>query len=187
MSCDVISLFPTPLYISKIGKVTEGELQHVANLDYEVMHSKNGEYSKDKYVLERSEFSRLKDEIDTHVGIYCHDVLKISRNIYFKMTNSWVVKHNPGDWAQVHIHTNCLVSGVTYLQVSENSGEIEFHCDVNNFFFPSTISFTISLSVVICSSCSNSSTALIILFSFNFPSDISFITSSSLTDDIYYQ
>ena len=140
MSCEVISLFPTPLYISKIGKVTEGELQHVANLKYEVMESKNGEYSNDKYVLERPEFSRLKDEIDTHVGIYCHDVLKVSRNIHFRMTNSWVVKHNPGDWAQNHIHTNCLVSGVTYLQVSENSGEIEFHYDANEFFFPSCLS-----------------------------------------------
>lgn len=140
MHCDVISLFPTPLYISKINKVTEGELRNVANLDYEVMASKNGKYSKDKYILSRPEFSRLKDEIDTHVGIYCHDVLKISRNIHFRMTNSWVVKHDPGDWAQVHIHTNCLVSGVAYLQVSEDSGDIEFHCDVNEFFFPSTMS-----------------------------------------------
>jgi len=139
MSCEVISLFPTPLYISKIGKVTEGELQHVANLEYEVMESKNGEYSKDKYILSRPAFSRLKDEIDTHVGIYCHDVLKISKDVFFYMTNSWVVKHNPGDWGHNHIHTNSLISGVAYLQVNDTSGSLIFHADINNLLFPPTL------------------------------------------------
>ena len=140
MNCNIISLFPTPLYISKIGKVTEDELKYVENLDYEEMYAKNGESSKDKYILQRPEFYRLKNEIDTHVGIYCHDVLRVSKNVQFILTNSWIVKHEPGDWAQAHIHTNSLVSGVTYLQVSENSGAIEFHCERNQFFFPSSLS-----------------------------------------------
>jgi uncharacterized protein (TIGR02466 family) len=140
MSCKIVPLFPTPLYISEIGKVTEDELRNVENLDYEEMMLKNGDSSIDRYILQRPEFSRLKDEIDTHVVTYCHDILKISKNIQFIMTNSWIVKHEPGDWAQDHIHTNSLMSGVTYLQVPENSGAIEFHYERNEFFFPPSLS-----------------------------------------------
>ena len=63
--------------------------------------------------------------------LFTHDFLHITPDIEFEMTNSWVVKHDKGDWGQAHIHTNCLLSGVVYLQTDDKSGKIVFRKETN--------------------------------------------------------
>jgi uncharacterized protein (TIGR02466 family) len=74
------------------------------------------------------------------LDIYVREVLHVRENINFEMTNSWIVKHDKGDWGQSHIHTNCLLSGVLYLQTNDKSGAIVFNKDVTQQnLFPNAI------------------------------------------------
>jgi uncharacterized protein (TIGR02466 family) len=132
-------LFSCPLYVSKILSITEEELKLIQNLEYELMFSKNGKYTKDKYILNHSKFARIKNEIETHCKFFTKEILEVSSNIEFYLTNSWSVLHEPKDWGQMHLHTNCLLSGVLYTKVHENSGKIVFHRNNMINIFPTAI------------------------------------------------
>jgi uncharacterized protein (TIGR02466 family) len=64
------------------------------------------------------------------VELYARDVLRVSRNVEFYITNSWVNIYKPGESAGPHIHHNSLISGVLYLKVTESSGALVFHRDI---------------------------------------------------------
>jgi uncharacterized protein (TIGR02466 family) len=132
-------LFSAPLYISKLSSINEDELNYIQNLEYELMFSKNGKYTHDKYILNHSKLSRIKNEIEKHSEIFTREILEVASNIEFYLTNSWSVLHNPGNWGQMHLHTNCMMSGVVYTKVHKNSGNIVFHRNMGMSVFPTAI------------------------------------------------
>jgi uncharacterized protein (TIGR02466 family) len=136
---EVHHLFSTPLYVSKIKPIEEEEFKFIENLEYEVMFSGNGKYTKNKYILECDELSRIKKEVQFHVDFFSRNLLDISSNVKFYTTNSWSVLHEPRDWGQMHMHTNSLISGVLYTKVSEDSGNIVFHRNSLNSIFPTAL------------------------------------------------
>ncbi len=131
---NVLPLFSSPIAIMQLPKLTEKEFNFVLNIDYERMFSNNGFYSINKYILNSLELIECKRKILDHLQIYVRDILKISSDISFKLTNSWIVKNIPEDYASGHIHENSLISGVLYLKVPQDSGNIVFHRE----FFPFT-------------------------------------------------
>ena len=137
---EVIDIFPTPVYA---GQVT------VPSVNYSSIELLNPEgssggglISKSQQVLASSEFSNLKNEIDAHVDHYYHNVLGFSPDTKMYMTSSWMTKHSHGDIAETHLHENSLVSGVVYLKVPPNSGDLFFKMSVDSErrIFPTTIS-----------------------------------------------
>jgi len=140
---EIACLFPCPIYISEITGVDNEIMDRIKNTEFEVMASGNGKYTKSKYILFSDQLKSLREEVDFHVNQFVYETLKVSENLSFYLTNSWVVKHSPGDWGQRHFHTNSVISGVLYLECPENSGDIVFHRD--NFYpFSSTISLDYS-------------------------------------------
>lgn len=130
---EIFPLFSKPLYRGEISPITKKELNFVEKLEYEIVPSGNGEYTKNKYILNLARMKRIKEEIDKHIKIYTKEILNISDRQEFYMTNSWVMRHHQKDWAQPHIHTNSIISGVLYLKVFEESGAIRFHNDSGIF------------------------------------------------------
>lgn len=130
---DIITLFSTPVYISKIKSVTKKELEFVEKQEYERVFLDNGYYTKNKYILNLPKLKRLKKEVEEHIRIYTKEVLCVSDKQDFYLTNSWIVKHDKNDWSQPHIHTNSLISGVLYLKVFQNSGFIVFKNETGLF------------------------------------------------------
>ena len=61
---------------------------------------------------------------------YTRELLAVSRKVEFYITDSWVNIHRRGQAAGAHVHHNSLISGVLYLKVNENSGDIVFHRNV---------------------------------------------------------
>src|SRR5690606_38418532 len=59
--------------------------------------------------------------------LYTRQVLAVSRSIEFYITDSWVNIYRRGQAAGPHVHNNSLISGVLYLKVPENGGDIVFH------------------------------------------------------------
>lgn len=67
------------------------------------------------------------------------DILGYKSTGYIGVT-SWFHINTPGSWFNRHDHYGALISGVVYLQVPKNSGNILFHCPfdarkITNTFF----------------------------------------------------
>lgn len=127
----VVPLFGIPVFNMKIGEPSQEEVDFVKTVSYERMNVKNGWYSDDKYILEKPELSLLKNRIMKSLEFFVRDILHVRQGIDFYMTNSWSVRHDKGDWGQSHVHTNCLLSGVYYVQTDDKSGMIRFRKDTN--------------------------------------------------------
>ncbi len=112
----VIPLFSAPIFNTDIEPIPQEIKDYLFNTSFERMFIGNGSYSEDKYILNQPEVSWLKKQVIESLDIYVREVLKVREGIDFELTNSWIVKHDKGDWGQSHIHTNCLISGVLYLQ-----------------------------------------------------------------------
>lgn len=130
---NIIPLFSTPIFLSKISSVTADELDGINDLIFD------GKYSADKYVLEREEFASLKSKIEEAIHRYVYKSLNVAEYIEFYITNSWVVKHEKGDSAQLHRHDNSLLSGVVYIQTDETTGAIVFDTGSPSSIFPPAI------------------------------------------------
>lgn len=139
VSIELHHLFSSPVYVSEISSITKDEFEFIKKLEYELMFSGNGKYTKNKFVLDCSELTRLKEEVLNHVHIFSKEILRISDRTKFYLTNSWSVLHESNDWGQMHMHTNCLLSGVLYTKVHENSGNLVFHRNNLNSIFPTAI------------------------------------------------
>lgn len=117
-------LWPIPVYESKI-KTKQEWIDFIVNLEYKRTNIGNSDISKNRYILK--EMPDLKKEIDKHCNLYIRKYLNIKEQIKFYMTNSWINIHQPNDEAQIHHHSNAMLSGVYYPYVAENSGNIQFH------------------------------------------------------------
>jgi len=120
------NLWPIPVYQGQIGTKNEW-LDYAKSIDYERMESDNGDYSIDKFVLNK--IPDLKEKIFEHLNIYAHKHLKVKDEQKFFYLNSWIVRHSKNDFAHSHFHTNSLISGVYYLNKPKNSGDLIFKKD----------------------------------------------------------
>jgi uncharacterized protein (TIGR02466 family) len=130
----LLQLFATPIYISKL-EITNDQIEAIViNQQYEKMHSGTGSYTVNQRLLNLEELKSFKEEIDRHVMCYAYDILKIKQSQKFYLTNSWAVKLDHGDYANPHIHTNSLISGVFYLSGDNKFGRINFGRTYDNIF-----------------------------------------------------
>jgi uncharacterized protein (TIGR02466 family) len=121
----VYQLFPISVFQSNIP-VDENLKDFLKNQEYERMPSNNGQYTKNKYILDLPENENLKNQIFQKLQVYLRDYMFLDKKSNFVFQNSWVNKHIEDDYAQKHIHANSLISGVYYLETYPDSGHIAF-------------------------------------------------------------
>jgi uncharacterized protein (TIGR02466 family) len=121
-----MNLFGIPIYINTI-KLKTRDIKYLMDLEYNRIDQNNGYVTKNTYVFNDDCLKNIKKEILNHLNNFLFNDLKINKNIIFKMLNSWCTKHNKGDFSQIHVHNNSLISGVLYLKVNKNSGNLIFH------------------------------------------------------------
>ena len=98
----------------------------------------NQKYNRnDLYVLETKKFKFLKDIILNEFRNFSEGVLKYTTE--FKITTSWFTVVDKEKEGQTHNHHNCMYSGVLYLQVNDDTGDIVFtdFSDIRNNLVPS--------------------------------------------------
>ncbi len=126
----IYPLFSTPVYVNNTGDFPRPDLKA---LEYSSTMPDGSPYnflsSVDKRVLDRPEFAQVRAVIMKEIDTYTRQLLAVSKNIEFYITDSWINMHRRGHSAGAHVHHNSLISGVLYLQVAENSGDIVFHRD----------------------------------------------------------
>ncbi len=151
----IVPLFSAPVYINN---VVDFEKPDIRALEYtnrlptgETFHFLT---STDKNVLERPAFEQARAIVLKELDFYTREVLAVSKEIEFYITNSWVNVHGRGDQAGAHMHNNSLISGVLYLKALEKSGDIVFHRDVHSLVpFPPALDLDMeSFNVYNCKS-----------------------------------
>jgi len=139
---DIIQLFPISVCSTKVSIdpsvldylkgvetrkiVYEGEYNgNIFCDDLPISH--NGNMSLDKNVLSDEICSPVKKQIDEAINEFVRGYFKINFDGEFFINRSWVLEHKENHWSQPHSHPNSALSGVLYLDVPENSGNIKFH------------------------------------------------------------
>lgn len=127
----IYPLFSTPVYVNNVGDFAQPD---VGALQYSSTIPGGGSYnfqsSVDKNVLDRPELRHVHDIVMREVGLYTRELLAVNESVQFYVTNSWVNIHRRGHSAGGHVHHNSLISGVLYLKVPPNSGDLVFHRDL---------------------------------------------------------
>jgi len=120
------NIWPSPVFENTID-VKDEWLSFIKKVPCQRTNDDNGYISKGLPILDYPEMQELKNIILEQVSVYVKHHLNVSNK--FRLTTSWVTKHDKGDFAQVHSHKNSLLSGVYYLQTKENCGDIIFNRD----------------------------------------------------------
>ncbi len=127
----IYPLFSTPVYINNVGDFPRPDIKA---LEYSTRTATGAAYnflsSVDKKVLDRPEFNQVRAIVMTELDRYTRELLAVNKRIEFYITDSWINIHRRGDTAGPHVHHNSLISGVLYLRVPENSGDLVFHRDL---------------------------------------------------------
>jgi uncharacterized protein (TIGR02466 family) len=123
----VIPLFAMPLFYTEVEPISEETKTYLKGLPFERLKIDNGWNSKCKCILDTPPCVELKHSILERVNHYAKEVIQINKDLEFYVTNSWVIKHERGDWGQQHIHTNSVFSGCVYIDCDQTSGDIVFH------------------------------------------------------------
>lgn len=110
-------LFSSPLYQTLI-QPPDGIVEYIKQLDYERSEGNNGWISVDQQVINK----QLDDLLDPYIAEYIHTELSIQQS--FVIVNSWVNKHTKGDYLPPHTHANSLYTGIYYIQVPPDSGNV---------------------------------------------------------------
>lgn len=134
---EILPLFSIPVSINKNVNLALEIKDEVINSEYQRRPHASMYCTTNSKLLNEPRFEKLKEYIKNTVDIYAKQVLRIEDN-EFQMVTSWAVKHNTNDYAEPHIHTNSLISGVFYVETEQDSGDIVFK-NTNTTVFSSTI------------------------------------------------
>lgn len=69
-------------------------------------------------ILELEEFSEIRSYIIENIFNYI-SFMKFKTDIDYKFTSSWLNYYYPGDFQELHIHHNNMISGVFYLLAND--------------------------------------------------------------------
>jgi len=151
---EVYPLFSKPVYVNKLSFDSKKFLSLIEDEFVESGGEKllNQEHvskaSVNKNVLDQIKFKTLKNLLMVESKKYYKDVLKYKND--FKITTSWFTKTLKDESSNYHKHSNALISGVLYLNVPKNSGDINFqiyndetfHLDCTEYNIYNSTNFT---------------------------------------------
>ncbi len=121
------SIFPTPIYISKLNReLTNKELSFIDKTKLDVYKNAGNTTSNNNYILNDKAFKNLKTEIDLRVQDYFDKIISPINNITPYITQSWLNYTETNQYHHKHAHPNSLVSGVFYINCDEKFDKIKF-------------------------------------------------------------
>jgi uncharacterized protein (TIGR02466 family) len=130
MEAIINGIFPTPIYISKIGReLNKEELLFIDKTKLEVYKNEGNTTSKNNYILNNKSFKNLKDELDLRIQDYFDKIVSPANNIKPYITQSWLNYTETNQYHHKHAHPNSLVSGVFYINCHEQYDKIKFFND----------------------------------------------------------
>lgn len=127
MEINIIPIFPTPIYLAKLNRpFSKKEINFVQKQKNEITKNEGNFYSKDTYVLEKTVFKNLKNEILFLLKDYYKKIICPKNNIEPFITQSWLNYTGLNEYHHVHNHPNSYVSGVIYFNSPKKIDSIKF-------------------------------------------------------------
>ena len=130
MKAEISSIFPTPIYISKLNReLTNEELSFIDKTKLDVYKNEGNTTSNDVYILDNKEFKNLKKELNLRIQDYFEKVISPTDSIIPYITQSWLNYTETNQYHHKHQHPNSLVSGVFYINCDDKFDKIKFFND----------------------------------------------------------
>ena len=130
MEAIINSIFPTPIYISKLNrKLTNKELSFIDKNKLDVYKNQGNIISNNNYILNEKHFTNIKKELDLKVQDYFNKVISTANNITPYITQSWLNYTETNQYHHKHAHPNSLLSGVFYINCDKEYDKITFFND----------------------------------------------------------
>lgn len=129
MSAQIQSLFPTPIVSNKFTEsFTKKEKEFIQSHADKVIKTDSylNNISKDKYVLEYKEMSRIKKFIEENINYYLKNVVCADDKVSLRITQSWINYTEPDKSHHRHSHPNSYISGVFYFNADKEYDRIYF-------------------------------------------------------------
>jgi uncharacterized protein (TIGR02466 family) len=127
MEATINSIFPTPIYISKLNRdFTPLEIKFLNKKEKDTYNNEGNITSNDNYVLNEKPFLNLKNELDLKVKEYFDKIICPSNKVKPYITQSWLNYTKRNQYHHKHQHPNSLVSGVFYINADEKLDKIKF-------------------------------------------------------------
>ena len=127
MEANINSIFPTPIYFSKLDReLSLEELSFINNTKTKTFKNEGNITSDDTYILNNTEFKNLKEDLDLIIQDYFDKVISPANNITPYITQSWLNYTETNQYHHKHAHPNSLVSGVFYINCNEDFDKIKF-------------------------------------------------------------
>jgi uncharacterized protein (TIGR02466 family) len=118
---DVISLFPIGVLKAQFDrKFTKEEIDVISEISKDTKPNRSNFTSKDQYVLNRTEFSSIKEFLNTQLTSYYENILSADNRSKINITQSWVNFTNKNGAHHPHTHSNSYLSGVFYIKTNDN-------------------------------------------------------------------
>mgnify|MGYP005992510481 FL=1 len=127
-------VFSTPIVSVNIGKVDPMTLAWIKNLRYE--HKAVGQTDDEEHlpfkergfnIINAKQLRLLRSNIMKAVAWYSYELLDVTTDVEFVFTTSWINRLEKDENIDRHPHTNSVISGIYYIDVTPNSSPITFH------------------------------------------------------------
>lgn len=127
MDHHVFGLFPTPLYVAKLGReFTPQEKKYVEDESQELDPNIGNLIGKHVDVLDHPSMTDLKSFILTHIEKFMEEVYASSNDVEVYLTQSWMNYTYPGQFHHPHMHDNSFLSGVLYINADPEVDSLMF-------------------------------------------------------------
>tara|TARA_R100000426_G_scaffold60086_1_gene42425 strand:- start:585 stop:1208 length:624 start_codon:yes stop_codon:yes gene_type:complete len=126
-SPEIHSIFPTPVYCTKIDRpFTKQELQFVKQQKNHSHNNTGNITTNDNYILNRKQFKNIKKFLDKHCKNYLDTIICPENNLELYITQSWLNYTDANQFHHKHEHPNSVISGVFYFDSDVKNDKILF-------------------------------------------------------------
>jgi uncharacterized protein (TIGR02466 family) len=123
------SIFSTPVGVYQLNRKFTKEEKNATNLCLKkLVNNLGNKYSEDTQVLNKPEFCDINDFCKKSIKEFYSDVYGETKT-KLRITQSWLNISKPNEFHHKHCHPNSYISGVLYIETTEN--------DKINFYNPS--------------------------------------------------
>jgi uncharacterized protein (TIGR02466 family) len=127
MKSEIIPIFSTPIYITKLDRpFSQEEMLFVNKTKNKTQKNESNVSSIDSYILNNQIFNKIKNEITLHLNNYLNEVINPKENLQLYITQSWLNYTETNQHHHKHQHPNSLISGVLYISCDEQFDKIKF-------------------------------------------------------------